>query len=387
MPKSGELLRNRRQTFTEGLDARARTHNSGIDLLRILCMYYVVEAHVITGTFGGVFAAAQPGTIQYALCALLTAIGMASVDMFALISGYVGYSDRRKPVRITGMLQMYLQVVTYGVVTAAVFLLFRRDAVSVRHFVTPFIPITTNLYWYYTAYFGLFLVMPLLNAGLRHAPKRILRVMLIVMFAVFSVFACFHDRFKTDTGYSTIWLILLYIMGGIIRKCEIGKALKTWMIVSGIAALTVAAALWRLYAPEISFAGIGFGQEMLIRLFSPTILGASILYLIGFSRLRCGRFLSRLAAFASPCVFAVYLLNCNDLICTQLLTGRFAWLGTSSPFVLVGTTLGFAAAFVAASILLDRVRLQVFALLRIPKLLSAIDRAVHGFARRHIPND
>ena len=387
LQKNGGALKSRWQTYVGGLDASARAHNTGIDLLRILSMFYIVEAHTITKELGGIFNTAVPGTVQYLLCSLLMAIGMASVDIFGLISGYVGYSEKRKPVRITSMLQLYLQVVTYGVVVAAAFFILRPQAVSIKHFIMPFIPITGNLYWYYTAYFGLFLVMPLLNAGLRHTPKRILRVMLIVMFAAFSVYACFCDRFKTDTGYSTIWLIFLYIMGGILRKCEVGKSLKPWMIAAGIVGLTCVGCLWKAYGLEIGAAGVGLQREMLIYLISPTILGASVLYVIGFSRIRFGTFMMRLAAFASPCVFAVYLLNGSELISVNLLKGRFEYLGTASPLVLVGTVLGFSAAFVAVSILIDRVRLRVFGLLHIPQMLSAVDRAAHKYARKWISDD
>ncbi|MBR5618246.1 MAG: hypothetical protein IKW76_00770, partial [Clostridia bacterium] len=75
------------------------------------------------------------------------------------------------------------------------------------------------------------------------------------------------------------------------------------------------------------------------------------------------------------------------LISVNLLKGRFEYLGTASPLVLVGTVLGFSAAFVAVSILIDRVRLRVFGLLHIPQMLSAVDRAAHKYARKWISDD
>ena len=194
-------------SFTERLDARGRAHNTGVDLLRILCMFGIVAMHTVSPGWGGVFETAQPGSIQFAICALIRAVGMSALDAFALISGFVAYSEKKKPVRITGILHLYLQVLTYGLLVALVFRLVRPELVSVRHFVTPFFPITGNLYWYYTAYVGMFVVSPLLNAAIRYTPKRTLRVVLLAMFAAFSVYTAVCDSFKILEGYSTLWLI------------------------------------------------------------------------------------------------------------------------------------------------------------------------------------
>ena len=377
----------KKPSFTEQLDKRGSARNSGIDLLRLLSMFFVVAVHTLGKGWGGLLEAAQPGTTQYMLAVLIQAITMTSVDLFALISGYVGYTDKKKPVRITPMLQLYLQVVTCGLFAAAVFLVLRPELVSRKDFFTPFIPITSDLYWYYTAYVGLFLVMPLLNAGLRHTPKRTLRVVFVAMLAAFSVYTCVVDRFKLEAGYTTIWLILLYIMGGILKKCEIGKKLRTWIIFAWIAALLIVTWLWSMFGFEISVVGVGIGRKTLLSYTSPTILTASVLYVIGFARLCCGKRLKRFATFVAPCVFAVYLFNANDLVYQNLIKGKMAYLASASPYVLVGTVVGFSLAFVAASILLDRVRILLFDLLHVPQALHSIDCTVHKLVEKYIPND
>lgn len=385
--KNEGLSGTKAPSFTERLDARARAHNTGVDLLRILCMFGIVAMHTVSPGWGGVFETAQPGSIQFAICALIRAVGMSALDAFALISGFVAYSEKKKPVRITGILHLYLQVLTYGLLVALVFRLVRPELVSVRHFVTPFFPITGNLYWYYTAYVGMFVVSPLLNAAIRYTPKRTLRVVLLAMFAAFSVYTAVCDSFKILEGYSTIWLILLYVMGGILKKCEIGRKLRPWAAFAGFAVLTGITCLWKLYGLQVDLFGVTIDRDVLSTFTSPTVLGASLLCVIGFYKLRFKKFMTRLAAFASPCVFAVYLLNAHDLIHDNLIEGRFACLGTASPLTLIGTILAFAAGFVAASILIDRVRLLAFDLLHIPQLLSALDRAAHKLVQKRIPND
>ena len=387
MQENTQNIRAKKPSFTERLDMRGSARNSGIDLLRLLSMFFVVTVHTISMGWGGLIETSQPGTIQFALCALINAVTMTGVDMFALISGYVGCSETKKPVRVTPLLQLYLQVVTCGLFAACAFRLVRPGSVSLKDFVLPFFPITGNLYWYYTAYVGLFLVMPLLNAGLRCTPKRTLRVILLAMAAAFSVFTTFVDRFKLESGYAMIWLILLYITGGILKKCAIGRRIRSWMIAAGIVALTAVSCLWKLYGPQFNIFGLDVNREMLTQYTSPTILGACVLYVIGFARLRCGRRLKRFATFVSPCVFAVYLLNGNVLIRDNLIVGRFTRFGTAPPLVLVGAVVGFSLAFVAASVLLDRVRIWMFDLLHVPQMLAAVDRAAHKLVEKRIPND
>ncbi len=378
----------KKQPFGVRLDARAAKRNNGIDLLRIWCMVYVVATHSVSGgNWGGVLDAAQPGTVQYAAAALIQVIGICALDVFALLSGFVGYSDRQKPVRISGVLLLYLQAVSCGVFAALAFWVFRRDLVSLKDFFVPFFPITCSLYWYYTAYVGMFLVSPLLNAGLRALPKRTLRAAMIAMFAVFSMYTTVCDRFKLEAGYGMVWLILLYIMGGILKKCSVGQKLKPWSAFLGIAVLNGVTWLWRLYGMQFGAFGVECGRETLASLTSPTIVVASALYVIGFSKLRVGKFMARFAVFFSPCAFAVYLLNSSNLIRENLIQGRFVYLVSASPFELAGTVLVFSVGFVAASLLLDRVRLQLFELLHVPQMLSAIDDTAHKLVRKWIPNN
>ncbi len=370
--------------FFGRLDARGRAHNTGLDLLRIVSMLFIVAVHAVN--WSGMSDIAQPGSSQFAVINLIRAITMPCVDIFALISGFVGYTETRKPVRTTGLLKLYLQVVTYGLLVSLVFQFVRPEMVSLKDYVLSFFPITGNLYWYYTAYFGLFLLMPVLNEGLRHTPKRTLCVAFAAMVAVFSAYSAVCDRFKLDAGYTMAWVVLLYLMGGILKKCEIGKKIKPWTAFLGIAILTCITWLWKLYGLEFSVFGIEINRGILMPYTSPTILGASVLYVIGFSKIRFGKGMMRFAAFASPCVFSVYLVNGHQLV-HDLLEGRFAYLASASALVIAGTIFGFSLAFVAASILIDRVRLSAFDLLRIPQMLSGIDRALHDVARKWIPDD
>lgn len=75
-------------------------------------------------------------------------------------------------------------------------------------------PLLTNEYWYVTAYFGLSVLTPVLNAA-AELPKKTFAEMLIGLFACFVLLPKIadNDLFLTRSGYSTLWLMLLYLVG------------------------------------------------------------------------------------------------------------------------------------------------------------------------------
>ena len=74
------------------------SRNHGVDLLRLLAMFYVLVLHVLGQ--GGVLEAAAEGTALHRFAWFLETWAYCAVDVFALISGYVSYTERERPVRV-----------------------------------------------------------------------------------------------------------------------------------------------------------------------------------------------------------------------------------------------------------------------------------------------
>jgi len=345
------------------------SRNYGIDLLRVVAMLYVVTLHSIGP--GGILAAAQVGSAQYHAAWLMEIWTYCAVDIFALISGYVAYTDREKPVNWSNYIMLWLQVVFYGVAVTLVFNLFHPELVTKQDLFRTLLPVTNGLYWYVTAYTGLFVIMPLLNAGLRGCSEQTLRKLFVGIFLAFALYETFFRKFTLNAGYSFVWIALLYVLGACVRKCGIGRKLKPWQTLLGIAGLCLLTWWWNM--------NVG---DQLVSYVSPTVLGAALLHLIWFSKLSFRPALQRLIAFAAPAAFAAYILNCHKIIWAHMVAGKFAGLAGVSVPLLVGAVVGFSLLFVGASILIDRVRIWVFDLLRLRKaadfLVGLADRALSG---------
>lgn len=90
--------------------------------------------------------------------------GELGVNVFALISGYfmIGQERPFKPKKIC---LMWIQVLFYSILSTTI--AFNQDKVLQTIF-----PISYKIWWYASAYFGLYFLAPFLNKGLRSLEKR-----------------------------------------------------------------------------------------------------------------------------------------------------------------------------------------------------------------------
>lgn len=361
--------------------------NMGIDCLRLLSMFYVMLLHTLGQ--GGVLAGTTPGSPQYMIAWLLRVLAYGAVDTFALISGYVGYSDQEKRHNYANLLLLWLQVVAYGIAVTLFFMLVRPDIASWRSLVTSLFPVSFGTLWYFTDYVVLFLVMPWLNAALRQCPKRSLMRLAVLIFIVFSCWDTVIQRFGLDRGYTFLWLALLYVLGAAVKKCQIGANMKPWQAFLGIALCGAITWGWKMLDPTWTISSATISGSLFASYTSPTVLVASILYLIGFSKLEFPPAARRVIAFAAPCAFAAFILNCQKYV-WLCLKNRFTAIGQHGVTVVLLHSVLFSLAFLVIAILIDRVRLWCFRVLGIRKLAdrcaACIDRLLAGKERQDAHN-
>lgn len=348
-----------------GTEVIADKRNYGIDLLRILSMFYVIVLHTLGK--GGILSATVQGSTQYSAAWLLEVFAYGAVDIFALISGYVSFSESEKKVNYANYILLWLEVAGYGVVIVLLAQLIAPDSVAKSDLLTVLFPVTNDLYWYFTAYTALFAVMPVLNAAVRKCSKQTLRKVIILIFTVFSVYDSIVKRFEIKNGYSFIWIALLYLMGMILKKCEIGARAKVMHLVFGIIGLGLVAWLWKLYGAEFRILNITVTRDFFISYTSPAVLGSSLLYVLLFAKMNIRGAARKMVSFAAPGAFAAYILNNNFLIWQHLMHERFAFAADKTIYIL-GIVIVFAFCFVAAAVLIDKVRVYIFRLLRLRQI-------------------
>ena len=344
-----------------------KERNTGIDFLRILARFFVVMLHCLGQ--GGVLGNTVVDSPQYKVSWLLEICAYGAVDIFALISGYVSYTGKEKKTRYANYFSLWLQTVFYGILVTAVFYLADPARVQRRNLLMALLPVTRNAYWYFTAYTGLFVLMPFLNMAILHGGESLLRKTACGIFIAFSVFSLARDAFLLNSGYSFIWITLLYVLGAIIKKCDIGKNIKPYQAGIGILIFCIFTWLYKLYGFEIR----SFSKGIFVSYTSPTILAVAILYVIGFSKIRFSKGMKKVVGFAAPGAFAIYLLNTQSLFFQHILKDLFLPVAHQSSVKIVLCVIGFSLLFVAGAVLIDRARILLFDLCGIKKLAGRFE--------------
>lgn len=88
--------------------------NYGIDFLRLVSAFYIIILHTIYQ--GGIYYCVIPGSAQEKICQVLLSVFYCAVNMFGIISGYVGYFDSEKDYKFKNYILLWIQVVFYGIV-------------------------------------------------------------------------------------------------------------------------------------------------------------------------------------------------------------------------------------------------------------------------------
>lgn len=350
--------------------------NHGIELLRIFAMLLAAVLHILKK--GGVITASEGNLAAYSTVWLLEAAAYCAVNCYALISGYVGYSDRPKPLRLARCIELWLQVVFYSVIITTVYCIAGVGSVGVSDFADAFLPVTSKQYWYFTAYIGMFFFIPLLNALVRRLNRRALVSLCIMLIAVFSLYDTFASFWKKDPlalvgGHSPLWLGVLYIFGAAMKKLRVPESMSSKKALLIYASAAVFTALFKITGDRLLRFVPG---SLFVRDTSPTVLLCAAALLVAFVRFKPGRKLTEFAVLFAPAAFGVYLLHVSPLVFEHVIGNRFAFIGRL-PFPLIPfAVLASAGVILAVGLAADKVRILLFKALGVPKLCRKAEKSI-----------
>ncbi len=352
-----------------------KRRNNGIELLRIISAFSIILLHIMG--HGGIRDSLRPGDINYYVLWFIMLASFCGVNCFALISGYVGYHDTDQLHRSSRFIGLWFQVVFYCVTTVAVFGTLKISDISVRDFVEALFPITFEEYWYFSAYFGVFVFMPLINKFVREFSNTYLIEAVIVGAGALSVLATimtrYSDPFSLKGGYGAVWLIFLYFIGAVIKKIELQKMVKDSSLVFVFSTCLIFTWLWKVVL--ISVIGHGI-DDMLVIYISPTIFLMSVCLLILFSKFEFTGLAAKLISFIAPTAFGIYLFQDSNYFREYIVAGRYVPYAFKNPLIMVGLILLAGLIQFIIGLLIDKCRIVLFNMLGIKKLSNRIGTLV-----------
>ncbi len=284
-----------------------KTRYIGIECCRIIAMLMICNLHVL-GIGGVLDKVGNQKNIYYFLANILEAFSYPAVNIFILISGYVGLYSQFSYKKMS---KFWLQIIFYTISITLTFAVFSKLSVTPTEWFYALTPISNGQYWYMSCYFGLMLIAPLLNQAILTMKKELLLPIITGGFIYFSIIPTI---FKQDSlgiwrGYSVLWMILLYIVGAIIRKFKYESYFQSWKVILGILLLT-----------SLTFVLYFFNYEQWRSYSSPTVTFQGILiFLLCLSIKNIPPSLEKIVLLLSPLTLGVYLFHVHPLIFRRII--------------------------------------------------------------------
>lgn len=225
-----------------------KTHarQSGLELLRILCMLFIIADHY-AGQSGGAVYDTLPHALQYALLGAGSRIGCS---IFVMIGAWF---LSEQPFRTRRVLNLWLSLWLYTVPLTVLCYFVPGSEVGLGTLRWAMFPVSTKQLWFVAAYVVLLLLSPVLNLVLQRASRPALRGLLIVFGGLL---VGYSTLFAEDGIFSDVlWTFLYeYLLVGYLRRYpdnRLARILQTWqapvLALLFTAALTVlrGAAFWQ----------------------------------------------------------------------------------------------------------------------------------------------
>lgn len=342
------------------------TRNYGIDLLRFVAMFGIVTLHILNHG-GGLNT--ETDALHSSVVWIIEVAAYPAVNCYALISGFTGYKNQEHQHRYWKYILVYLQVYFYSVVSAMIYVLIVRDY-SLTMLLKSMLPVTTKQYWYFTAYTGVFFLEGIINKFIYKLSKEKCQNLFVIigcLLIYFTFCGQFADPFCVNGGYSFLWLLIMYLVGALIKKLDIGNN------TSSVKLLCLGVGLWI----------VTWGLKMLmgdycflLRYTSITIVGMASVWLIIFSKIAVNETFIKYIKSFTPCVFGVYLLHDNNFVRELLISNKFSWIAMQPILAIPLYVLFIGIAVLISCLLIDKMRYGLFSLLRINDLSVRIEHKV-----------
>ena len=370
--KEKKILKNKSK---ENMTQKRIERNYGIDILRLLSAYMIVNLHFITK--GGVIRNCKIYSFSYHLIWLFKSSCFCAVDIFGLISGYVMINLN---IKIYKIIPLYLNFYFYSSIIALLFkyIPFLSKVYKVSNYAMVLcilFPITSGRYWYFSCYFCMYIFIPYINRFI-HSLKKNEMQKLCLSIIIISSMDCISpgkfDPFSIKRGFSPIWLISLYIFGAYLNLYPLNLPNKILFIVYIITIFIPWISLFKFVSKFIG--NYKYETYILFRYNSPFILFNSIVFVSIFSKLKIiNKILKKGINFFAQISVNVYLIH-NHTIIGQAYKNHFKYLSKKNPFIMVLMSTIYSFLIFFSCYIIDLVRYFLFKLLKVREIPNNIEK-------------
>lgn len=294
--------------------------NYGLDICRIAAMCGILILHILGG--GGVLRVLSPSDGKYWICWFVEICACCSVNLFAVLSGYLGIRSKKND--ICRVMELIFIVLFYSLIITICFAIGNRTALEDVGIAKSLFPAVAGRFWYITCYIPLALLKPWLNhavLSLNIKQHKMLCCSCIILFCFFPA-VLRTDFFAFAGGYSFVWLAVCYVLGSYLGRieCRNSRFIKTKSVVT-----FVGATVCLLGGNYLIFCLTSSDIHYLFGYTSPVVLLMALAVFVLFRNMNVkkgGHLIAKLATVA----FDVYIIHCHILVFDYILNDNFLWL-------------------------------------------------------------
>ncbi len=277
----------------------------GIDLLKILAMINIINLHINRYSLNLRININDP---KYKEVYRLQIFSFWPVDAFGIISGLVNF----KKFKFSNLLYIWFEYFYYSIFFSIY--LYKKSLLNKRNLILSFFPVAIKRYWYANAYIFLYLLLPFLTNFISSIDKNLFTKLIISYFFLYSFY---HKLVQfniggtnfdfINEGYSSIWLIILYISGGYIGRFHLHNPKFSKLIY--ILLYLISSFLTCEYT-FYSSKKYKAADRILISYNSPTIIIQALSLIFFFYHLQItNKYIQKIILFFNPLNFNVALIH------------------------------------------------------------------------------
>ena len=335
-----------------------KVRNYGIDLLKIIAMINVINLHINQHSY---LLNLNPLDPKYKHVYCLEAFSIWPVNAFGLLSGIVGY----KKYKFLNLIYIWFEYFFYSI-TIDFYSNF-KSLKSPQIIFHSFFPLGKKRNWYVNAYFFMYLFLPFITTSINILDKIIFLKLVFFFLLVYSFYHSIttvllksNNYDYINEGYSSLWLLILYIIGAFIGRFYIRKYSVSsfyFFIIYLLSSFITSECLFLKW--NIAF----------LKYYFPTIIIQAISLIMFFSLIKIShKFLIKVILFLNPLNFNVTLIH------TLIIKKYYNFIKSLTPNFLFFKLYGISILIYSISVSIDYFRFIIFKLLKIRILCSLIEK-------------
>lgn len=352
---------------------KSSSRNIGIDLLKLIAMINIINLHVNLFTHYLKFNQNNP---KYKQVYRLETFSYWPVDAFGLISGIVGY----KKYKFVNVIYIWFIYCFYSVFFTLY--LSYKSVYLFRYIISSFFPLGLKRNWYVNAYIFMYSFLPFVNESISLLNKRLYNKIVLLFFFIYSIHYIINmyinnisDYNFILSGYSVLWLLILYISGGYIGRFYLNKLLISNVIF--ILIYVISSFLTSEFIINNFFKG-NLSRKLFLQYNSPTIIVQALSLIFFFSNLKIkNKYIIKVILFFNPLNLSVTIIHSRIFRSNIPQIRRlFSYIKSFTPKYLFFKIYGISILIYFICAFIDYFRHLLFKILKIRNLSNFIEKLI-----------